>query len=297
MAQAIARGLLVSGTVARDRIFASDTSEKARNDMKDLGVQATKHNGEVVQEADVVLVAVKPNIVPGVLREVAPTVTSKKLLVSVAAGVTLEAMEKCLPHDSRVIRVMPNTPSLVRQGASAYALGMNAGPRDGEIVRHLMSAVGHVEEVEESQLSAVAGVSGSGPAYCFVIMEAMADGGVKNGLPREVALKLAGHTLMGAARLVLESSKHPGELKDNVCTPEGSTIYGINHLERAGLRGIMMGAIDASMQRAAELSNQSSSSDQSLHRDTELHKQANGNDHFDKRETEPYHQTYSSYGY
>lgn len=165
MAQAMARGLLASGTVTRDRIFASDVDDRVANLMKGLGVQMSKNNRDVVQATDVVVVAVKPSQVSRVLEEVSPMLTSNKLIVSVAAGVTINAIEKHLPQKTRVARVMPNTPAIVRQGASAYSMGQNAAPGDCKTVRQLMLAVGYVEEVKEQQIAAVTGLSGSGPAY------------------------------------------------------------------------------------------------------------------------------------
>ncbi|XP_001626073.2 pyrroline-5-carboxylate reductase 2 [Nematostella vectensis] len=253
MAQAMARGLLASGTFTREQIIASSIDDITSKEMRGLGIHVTDNNCEAAGNKDIVIVAVKPNVVKDVLSEIAPVITPKNLVVSIAAGVSLKSMEKCLPHKSRVVRVMPNIPTLVRAGASAYALGHNAIGDDSETVKRLMSAVGYVQQVREKDVAAVTGLSGSGPAYCFMAIEALADGGVKAGLPRQVAINLAAHTLMGAAKLVLETGKHPGELKDSVCSPEGSTAYAIHSLERAGLRATLMDAVDAALRRTIEL--------------------------------------------
>ncbi|XP_028516603.1 pyrroline-5-carboxylate reductase, partial [Exaiptasia diaphana] len=221
-----------------------------------LGVEVTNNNYEVVEQREIVVVAVKPNVVQTVLQQVSPIVTPENLIVSVAAGVPLGIMEKCLPWKSRVVRVMPNIPTLIRQGASAFALGNHVTERDRDIVKEIMSAVGYVEEVQEKDVAAVTGLSGSGPAYCFMAIEALADGGVKAGLSRQQALKLAAHTVEGSARLVLESGKHPGELKDAVCSPQGSTIYAVHALEKAGVRATLMDAVESAIERAKQLSEQ-----------------------------------------
>ncbi|KXJ25531.1 Pyrroline-5-carboxylate reductase [Exaiptasia diaphana] len=224
--------------------------------VKSLGVEVTNNNYEVVEQREIVVVAVKPNVVQTVLQQVSPIVTPENLIVSVAAGVPLGIMEKCLPWKSRVVRVMPNIPTLIRQGASAFALGNHVTERDRDIVKEIMSAVGYVEEVQEKDVAAVTGLSGSGPAYCFMAIEALADGGVKAGLSRQQALKLAAHTVEGSARLVLESGKHPGELKDAVCSPQGSTIYAVHALEKAGVRATLMDAVESAIERAKQLSEQ-----------------------------------------
>ncbi|KAK3753325.1 hypothetical protein QZH41_015274, partial [Actinostola sp. cb2023] len=219
-----------------------------------LGVQVTDNNLEVVEHREIIVVAVKPNIVPAVLNQISPMISQDNLIVSLAAGVPLGVMEECLPWRSRVVRVMPNIPALVQQGASAFALGNHANSRDRDIVMELMSAVGYVEEVQEKDVAAVTGLSGSGPAYCFMAIEALADGGVKAGLSRKVAINLAAHTLLGSAKLVLETGQHPGELKDAVCSPQGSTAYAVHSLERSGLRATLMDAVESAILRAKQLS-------------------------------------------
>ena len=208
----------------------------------------------VAQRSDMLWLAVKPDIVPAVLREVGQTVAAKQgLVVSIAAGVSLASMEAALPAGVRVVRVMPNLPALVNECAAGFCRGTNATPADSDAVRRLLSTVGSAEEVPEKQMDAVTGVSGSGPAYGFLMVEALADGGVRAGLPRATALTLAAQTLKGAATMVLETGKHPGELKDQVCSPGGTTIAGVEALEHSGFRASTMSAVAAATARSAEL--------------------------------------------
>lgn len=181
--------------------------------------------------------------------------TASHLLISVAAGVTLAQIESKVPANVRVVRVMPNTPALVGQGATAIALGKSATKADEQIVLGIFGAVGTAYSVEEKMLDAVTGLSGSGPAYVFMFIEALADGGVRAGLPRPIALALAAQTVRGAASMVIETNAHPGELKDRVASPGGTTITGIHALERGGLRGVVMDAVLEAAKRATELGN------------------------------------------
>jgi pyrroline-5-carboxylate reductase len=180
-----------------------------------------------------------------VLKEVKSGVTSDHLMVSIALGVPIWSMEESLPPNTRVIRVMSNTPAIVREGASVYCMGTNAHPEDGALVKKLFSSVGSCEKIPETAIDAVTGLSGSGPAYCFLALEALADGGVRQGLRRDVATKLAAQTMLGAAKMVLETGRHPGALKDDVCSPGGSTIHGLYHLEKSGLRPSLIEAVAA----------------------------------------------------
>ncbi|XP_005103218.1 pyrroline-5-carboxylate reductase 1, mitochondrial [Aplysia californica] len=254
MAQAMAKGFINSGLVRATNIVVSDSSPLALQSLQQLGVRTTQSNKEVVADSELVVVAVKPNVVKKVLEEVSPEVsTDKQVFVSIAAGVTISSLEQVLPQGTRVIRVMPNTPSLVQAGASVLSPGSNARRGDPEVVRTLLGSVGLCEEGAESLLDAVTGLSGSGPAYAFAAIESMADGGVKMGLPRELALKLAAQTLLGAAKMVLETGKHPGQLKDEVCSPAGTTISAMHVLENRGFRASLIDAVEAATLRAREL--------------------------------------------
>jgi pyrroline-5-carboxylate reductase len=175
------------------------------------------------------------------------------VLISIAAGVPLARLEQGLPEKARVIRVMPNTPALIAAGASAYAPGKHATPEDADLAGRLLSAVGLALPVKESLLDAVTGLSGSGPAYVYQFIEALSDGGVATGLPREVATRLAAQTVLGAARMVLETGLHPGVLKDQVTSPGGTTIEGLHELEKGGMRGAVMNAVRAATERSRKL--------------------------------------------
>lgn len=209
---------------------------------------------QVVANSDVVFIAVKPQYVGLVLKEVRPVLKPTTVIVSIAAGVTLESLKDAAGEDARVIRVMPNTPCLVGETASAMCLGGKADESDAEVVKTLIDAVGTCYRVDEKLFSAVTGLSGSGPAYIFVMIEALSDGGVKAGLPRDIATKLAAQTVLGSAKMVLETGTHPGQLKDMVTSPAGTTIAGVHELEKAGVRNAFINAVTGAAARADELS-------------------------------------------
>jgi pyrroline-5-carboxylate reductase len=254
MATALARGLCRSGFTTPDRIAASDVSAAAREHFAaETGGQVVESNVAVVNQAQIVVVAVKPHQVKQVLTELHHHATPKHLILSIAAGVSLDSMLHVLGHHRRVVRVMPNTPCLVGDSASAFCLGGAATAEDGVLVEKLLSSVGIALSVPENMLDAVTGLSGSGPAYVFVMIEALSDGGVRMGLSRDVAQKLAAQTVLGAARLVLETGQHPGALKDAVASPGGTTIAGLHELERGALRATLMNAVEAATTRSREL--------------------------------------------
>lgn len=253
MAQAMAKGFISTGIIKANHITASDPDPRMLKHIASLGVTTTENNKEVVNKSKMVVLAVKPNIVPPVLREVSEVVSKDKIVVSIAAGVTLHTIENNLPPDSRVIRVMPNTPALVQAAASVLAPGSKSLPEDKDLVSELLRCIGICETGSEGLLDAVTGLSGSGPAYAFAAIESLADGGVLMGLPRDLATKLAAQTLLGAAKMVLESGKHPGQLKDEVCSPGGTTIAAMHKLEKGGFRGSLIDAVQAATNRAKEL--------------------------------------------
>ena len=254
MAEALIRGLIQSGACEPARIVASDVAPARRECLaSELGIKTTADNSEVVATSDIVILSVKPKTIPDVLSEVTESVTPKHLVVSIAAGIALSKLEGLLPDSARVIRVMPNTPCLVGEMAAGYALGRNATAEDSEKVESILSACGRSFCLEEKLLDAVTGLSGSGPAYIYLLIEAMADGGVRCGLPRPVALELAAQTVLGSAKMVLETGLHPGELKDRVASPGGTTIAGIHELERSGFRAAMMNAVEAATERSKAL--------------------------------------------
>lgn len=254
MSSALIKGMLSSGLVPPERVYCSDASEAQLRPLASLGVRTTTDNKALVSACSIVALAVKPHIVPIVLKEVAGLVSPGHLIVSVAAGVTLASMAKLLPSGVRIVRTMPNTPALAGAGATGFALGSCATKEDSETVRALFSSVGVAHELPEKSLNAVTGVSGSGPAYVFSFIEALADGGVRAGLPRDVAMSLAGQTVYGAAKLFMESGQHPGQLKDAVASPGGTTICAIHELERGSFRGTVMNAVMAAADRATALS-------------------------------------------
>ncbi len=254
MASALARGFIHAGLATGDSILASDPYESARAGIaKDAGVKTTTSNPDVLKSAHVIILAVKPDQVNGVLAEARPHFTEKHLLVSIAAGVTLARMESALPAGARVVRVMPNTPALVGASASGFALGNSAGADDAQLVQKLLSAIGTAYQVKESLLDAVTGLSGSGPAYVFLMIEALSDGGVAAGLPRDIATKLAAQTLLGGAKMLLETGQHPGALKDMVTSPGGTTIDGLHELEKGGLRAALINAVRAAAEKSKKL--------------------------------------------
>jgi pyrroline-5-carboxylate reductase len=251
---AIARGMIKAGLVTKDQVMASDVSDALRQAIaKELDIKITPDNGQLCDFADVVILAVKPQIVEPVAKEIAKKLGKSKLLISVAAGVPISRIEAGLEKGARVVRVMPNISCVVGAGAAGYAGGTNASAQDLEICGSILNSFGVGLPVEEKYLDAVTGLSGSGPAYVFLFMEALADGGVQVGLTRDVALKLAMQTVYGAARMALESAKHLGELKDEVTSPGGTTIAGLYALEQRGFKGAVMEAIVNATRRSQEL--------------------------------------------
>jgi pyrroline-5-carboxylate reductase len=251
---AIARGVIGAGLASKANVMASDVSDALRQAIgAELGVKTTADNRELCDCADIVVLAVKPQILDPVAKEIAKKLGKTKLLVSVAAGVPLARIEANLEQGARVVRVMPNIPCVVGAGAAGFAGGSHATGADLERVGAILNSFGIGMPVEEKYLDAVTGLSGSGPAYVFLFMEALADGGVQVGLARDVALKLAMQTVYGAAKMALESKKHLGELKDEVTSPGGTTIAGLYAMEQKGFRGTVMDAVVNATKRSQEL--------------------------------------------
>ena len=251
---AIARGVIRAGLAAKENVMASDVSEALRQAaVNELGIKVTADNGALCDFADIIILAVKPQIVDPVAKEIAKKLGKTKLLVSVAAGVPIARIEANLEKGARVVRVMPNIPCVVGAGASAYGGGTHATTTDLEKVGAILNSFGVGMAVEEKYLDAVTGLSGSGPAYVFLFMEALADGGVQVGLARDVALKLAMQTVYGAAKMALEGNKHLGELKDEVTSPGGTTIACLYAMEQKGFHGTVMDAVVNATRRSQEL--------------------------------------------
>ncbi|HEY4415433.1 MAG TPA: pyrroline-5-carboxylate reductase [Verrucomicrobiae bacterium] len=254
MATALARGFLNAKLVKANQIFAADPYEAARKYFAaETGAKTVATNREVTQAANVLILATKPDQVAAVLAEISGAFTKNHLLISIAAGVTMAKLESGLPAGARIIRVMPNTPALVGAGASAFAVGKSATSADGELAKKLVSAVGRAFAVKESLLDAVTGLSGSGPAYVYQFIEALSDGGVAAGLPRDIATQLAAQTVLGSAKMVLETGQHPGVLKDQVTSPGGTTIEGLHELEKGKLRGTVISAVRAATEKSKKL--------------------------------------------
>lgn len=253
MATALAAGWVRGGLIDGPRSRASDPVPAARQKFeKATGVRAVETNAEVAT-ADVLVLAVKPQAMAAALADVRPFVGPRHLVVSIAAGVTLKTLADGLRSGTRLVRVMPNTPCVVGASASGYAAGPAATADDVALVGRLFGAVGRAVAVPEHLLDAVTGLSGSGPAFVYVMIEALADGGVRAGLPRDVALALAAQTVLGSAKMVLETGHHPGVLKDAVASPGGTTIAGLHALEKGGFRAALMDAVEAAARRAEEL--------------------------------------------
>lgn len=250
MASAMMKGL-VAGGLDPARLIAADPYPPSRDALAAQGIAATDDNTVVASNANVIVIAVKPNCVGGALASIREAAAGK-LVVSIAAGVTLAVLEAALGATTRVVRTMPNTPCLVAEAAVGVARGSRATEADVAIAEALFT--GTVVRVDEGHLNAVTALSGSGPAYCFLFLEALADGGVRAGLPRAIALRLAAQTLKGAAAMQLATGTHPGVLKDSVCSPGGTTIAGVEALEDRGFRAAAMAAVAAAKKRADEMS-------------------------------------------
>ena len=256
MAGALAEGLLAAGVPA-DRLTGADPDAARRQHFEEtLGLKTVTANAEVVSEADIVVLAVKPAVVSAVLSDLSGTPDlARPLWVSIAAGVPIATLAAALPDGSAVVRAMPNTPALVRAGATAFCANPLASADQVAAAEALFAAVGSTWQApSESLLDAVTGLSGSGPAYVFLILEALGDAGVLAGLPRDAASQLAAQTVYGAAKLVIESGRHPASLKDQVTSPGGTTIAGLERLEAAGVRAALYDAVAAATARSRELS-------------------------------------------
>jgi pyrroline-5-carboxylate reductase len=254
MAEALIKGLLRAGIARPDSVIATGRRpEKLEELQRAYGVRTTLDNVAAAREADVVVLSVKPQALDKVLVQVAPVVDPRKLVISVAAGVPIAAMERRLGAGARIIRTMPNTPSLVGAGACALSRGEHASDEDLAVATRIFQAVGITTVVDENLLDAVTGLSGSGPAYIFLVIEALSDAGVKVGLPRYTAQKLAAQTVLGSAQLLIETGTHPGQLKDQVTSPGGTAIAGLHTLEAGGLRTTLINAVEAATRRAKEL--------------------------------------------
>lgn len=254
MAEALIKGLLRAGVATPAEIVCSDRrGERGEELTARYGVRFTTSNAAAAREAAIVVLSVKPQVMNHLLEEIAPVLDASKLVISIAAGVPIEAIERKVGHGVRIVRTMPNTPALVGAGATALSAGSHATEDDLRQAKALFDAIGKSVVVDESLLDAVTGLSGSGPAYIFLIIEALSDAGVKVGLPRYTAQELAAQTVLGSAKLLIETGEHPGRLKDQVTSPGGTAIAGLHTLEAGGLRTTLMNAVEAATNRSREL--------------------------------------------
>lgn len=258
MAEALIKGLLSAGFIEAKNLMVADLCPVRREWLRqEYHAKTTDDSKELAKKCDIILLAVKPQSMRAVLENIADAGDDKKLVISIAAGIAIKTIEEILNPDGKkklgVVRTMPNTPALVHEGVTALAVNDNVSAADLKVAHRIFEAVGKTVDVNESHLDAVTGLSGSGPAYIFMIIEALSDAGVKMGLSRDVANILTLQTVLGSAKLALESGKHPGELKDQVTSPGGTTISGLQSLEEGGLRTTLMNAVEAATKRSQVL--------------------------------------------
>ncbi len=256
MGSALVRGIVRAGALAPEQVLVFDTApQSAQTLVEEVGVVRAASAAAVASDSAYVLLALKPGIILPVVREIGRALSDDQVLISIAAAVPLAQIAQALTTAKpALVRVMPNTPALVGAGLLAVA-APGVPPEKVAVVERLLAATGRVVRVDESLMDAVTGLSGSGPGFVFLVIEALADGGVAAGLPRPIALELAAQTVLGSAKLLLETGEHPAALKDKVATPGGTTIAGLTALERAGVRAALIAAVEAAAERARELSN------------------------------------------
>jgi pyrroline-5-carboxylate reductase len=254
MGEAILKGLLAAQLITPPQVTVTDVIEARLAYLRETyAVRALTDNAKAAAQADLIVLAVKPQDIAQTIQGIAPVVHEPQVIISIAAGVPTVKIETAFAKPVRVVRVMPNTPALVLAGAAGLCAGSRATSEDLDVARTLFEALGKTVVVSEALMDAVTGLSGSGPAYIFVLIEALADGGVKMGLGREAALTLAAQTVYGSAKLLLETGLHPAELKDRVASPAGTTIAGLHALEEHAFRGAIIDAVERATLRSREL--------------------------------------------
>lgn len=254
MASAMLNGMLKTKAVKQEDVIGSNsTPESANRTAQRFGICTTTDNCQVVREAQVVFLGVKPQMYEGVIEEIKETVTKDHIMISIAPGKTLKWLEERFGSGKKIVRTMPNTPSLVGEGMTGICYNANVTEEDKQEVERLLSSFGKTDVIEEHLMDALSAVSGSSPAFLYMVIEALADAGVAEGIPRQQSYRLAAQAVLGSAKMVLESGKHPGELKDEVCSPGGSTIQGVRKLEELGLRSALIEAVETTIRTAKRL--------------------------------------------
>ncbi|WP_040204351.1 pyrroline-5-carboxylate reductase [Neobacillus jeddahensis] len=255
MAQAMIAGMVKSNVIPRENIIASAATEYTLQQIEQIyGISTTLDNKEVAKIADIVILAVKPDIHESVINEIKNEMKNTAIIVTIAAGITLQELIRYFGRPIKAIRTMPNTPALVEEGMSVICANEQLSEEEIAEVEELFQCFGKTERMSEKLMDAVPAISGSSPAYVYLLLEAMADGGVRQGIPRDQAYRLAAQAVLGAAKMVLETGKHPGELKDQVCTPGGATIEAIATLEREQFRGAILAAMESCTNKVTTLS-------------------------------------------
>ncbi|XP_075067704.1 pyrroline-5-carboxylate reductase 3 [Mixophyes fleayi] len=253
MAQGILGGIILAGKVPVSNITVSAPSETNLEYFRDKGCNTTHSNIAVLYESNVIFLATKPHIIPTVLEEIKSSVTNNHVIISMAAGVSLQTLEQLSPPGAKILRMSPNLPCVVQEGAVVFSRGSCAEQQDSDMLKNLLSACGMCEETPETYIDIHTGLSGSGVAYVYLFAEALADGAVKMGMPSALSSRIAAQTLLGAAKLMLQTGDHPAKLRSDVCTPGGTTIHALHELEKGGLRATVMSAVEAATQRARDL--------------------------------------------
>jgi pyrroline-5-carboxylate reductase len=254
MGGALIRGIIKSGTLQADHIYISDIDrDKVLALSSDMGINASADNTKVVEKSDIIILAVKPNVIKSALQSFKHAFDDNKILVSIAAGIPIKAFKEVLGESKKVVRTIPNTPAVVGEGITVISFDNNISSSEADTIKELFKAVGTVEVLDEDLMSEVISVTSSSPAYIFMFIEAMADAAVLSGIPRAMAYRMAAQAVMGSAKMVLEIGKHPGELKDQVCSPAGTTIEAVKALEKSGFRSSIIEAMYECTKKAREL--------------------------------------------
>lgn len=255
MGMAIINGCLASDKGMAEKIYATDINpEQLNNNVSKLGIHLCQSNAELVNSSDVIILAVTPNVYDLVLNEIKNLVTDKHIVVSIAAGISISEMENVLNKSVKVVRTMPNTPAMVNEGITAVSRNVNVTDDEFEIILQIFRGIGKVESIDEELMDVIPGISGSSPAYVYMFIEALADGAVLHGMPREQAYRFASQAILGSAKMVLESGFHPGYLKDMVCSPGGVTIEAVKSLESNRFRHAVIEAVDVCTYKSRKMS-------------------------------------------